>query len=171
MNPKDLMIELQQSRDSNMRRRRQIILASLVGMASMGIVSLLQTGIVKHLPDPAIPEFDSDKVNSSDTAYALGVPDGTLSLMGFAANIPVAAAAGVNRATEKPWIPLAAAIKAGVEAAAALWYFYQMPAKEKAWCAYCITGAAASVTIFALAIPEAKEALRAARQRQQAVHP
>lgn len=170
MDPRALMTELQRSDNLDMRRRRRIILTSLVGLVSMGAVSLLQTGIVKHLPDPDLPGFDSDKVNSSDTAYALGVPDGTLSLMGFAANIPIAAAAGVNRATEKPWISLAAAMKAGVEAAAALWYFYQMPAKEKAWCGYCITGTAASLTVFALTVPEARKALRTVRQNQGAAY-
>jgi hypothetical protein len=34
-------------------------------------------GLVKHLPDPPLPGFDSDRVNSSDTAYKFGAPDGT----------------------------------------------------------------------------------------------
>jgi len=46
-----------------------------------------------------------------------------------------------------PWLPVAIAGKALIEAAVAVWYFYQMPAKEKAWCGYCITGAAMNVTI------------------------
>jgi hypothetical protein len=49
-------------------------------MAAMTAVSLLQTGIVSHLPAPLLENFDSDKVNSSDTAYKLGVPDGAVSL-------------------------------------------------------------------------------------------
>jgi hypothetical protein len=45
------------------------------------------------------------------------------------------------------------------EALAASWYFYQMPAKEKAWCGYCILGALANIAIAALTIPEAREAI------------
>jgi hypothetical protein len=42
---------------------------------------------------------------------------------------------------------------------AASWYFYQMPAKEKAWCGYCILGAIANIGIAALTLPEARKAL------------
>jgi len=58
-------------------------------MAAMGAVSLLQTGTVKHLPAPPIGSFDSGKVNLSETAYRSGAPDGTISLAGLAANIPM----------------------------------------------------------------------------------
>ena len=43
------------------------------------------------------------------------------------------------------------------------WYFYQMPAKEKAWCAYCITGALANFGVVALALPEAAKAVATIR--------
>jgi uncharacterized membrane protein len=137
----------------------------MMGMASMAVVSLLQTGVVRHLPDLPIEGFNSDKVNSSDTAYALGIPDGALSLASLAVNVPIAAFGGADRSQRAPWIPLAAAAKAGIEAVIAGWYFYQMPAKEKAWCPYCITGALANFAIFALTIPEALRAARALRKR------
>ena len=150
--------ELQESDSPEMNLRRAIIGLSLIGMGAMTAVTLLQTGIVDHLPDPPIKDFDSDKVNSSDTAYALGVPDGAVSLAGLAANIPLAAFGGENRAEEMPLLPLAAAAKSTVEAAAAAWYFYQMPAVEKKWCGYCIVGAAANIGIAALTLIEAKRA-------------
>jgi hypothetical protein len=81
-----------------------------------------------------------------------------LSLASLAANIPLAAFGGENRAEEQPLIPLAIAAKASVEAAVAGWYFYQMPTKEKAWCGYCILGAAANFGIAALTLAEAKRA-------------
>ena len=157
----ELREELQENKSKNLRRRRAIIGLSLIGMGAMTAVSLLQTGIIKHLPDPPIDSFDSDKVNSSDTAYALGVPDGTLSLASFAANIPVAAFGGENRAAERPLVPICAAFKSSVEAVVAGWYFYQMPTKEKAWCGYCIIGALANIGVAALSLPEAKEAYQA----------
>jgi uncharacterized membrane protein len=58
-----------------------------------------------------------------------------------------------------PWLSIFAAGKAVAEAVAASWYFYQMPAKEKAWCGYCISGALANIAIAALTIPEAQEAI------------
>lgn len=154
----DLRRELQQGNNENLKLRRGIIALSLLGMGAMTAVSLFQTGIVKHLPDPPLPDFDSDKVNSSDTAYALGVPDGTLSLASLAANIPLAAAGGADRTEKLPLVPIAAAAKASVEAVVAGWYFYQMPAKEKKWCAYCIVGAATNLGIAALSLLEAKNA-------------
>ncbi len=153
-----LRCDLQESNEQNLRVRRAIIGLSLVGMSAMTAVSLFQTGIIKHLPDPPIKDFDSDKVNSSDTAYALGVPDGTLSLASLAANIPIAAFGDENRAENQPLVPLAFAAKATVEAAVAGWYFYQMPTKEKKWCGYCIVGALANFGIAALSLVEAKKA-------------
>ena len=157
-NPKQLRHELQTGTSGDLRRRRAIIGCSLVGMASMAAVSLLQTGIVRHLPDPPLNSFDSDKVNSSDTAYSLGAPDGTLSLAALAVNVPLAALGGEDRAATVPMVPVIAAAKAAVEAVAAGWFFYQMPAKEKKWCGYCIAGALANMAILALAIPEARRA-------------
>ncbi len=157
----ELRRELQQSNESDLKVRRAIIGLSLLGMGAMTAVSLFQTGVIKHLPDPPIKNFDSDKVNSSDTAYVLGVPDGTLSLASLAANIPLAAFGGKNRAEEQPLVPIAFAAKATVEAAVAGWYFYQMPTKEKAWCGYCIVGALANWSIAALSLVEAKRAWKA----------
>ena len=154
----NLRRELQEAETGDLRLRRAIIGLSLVGMGAMAAVSLFQTGVIKHLPDPPLKDFDSDKVNSSDTAYALGVPDGTLSLASLAANIPLAAFGGANRAETQPLIPLAAAAKATVEAAVAGWYFYQMCAVEKKWCGYCIVGAAANWGVAALSVIEAKKA-------------
>jgi uncharacterized membrane protein len=150
--------ELQNGQSETLKSRRGIIALSLVGIGAKTAVTLLQTGIVKHLPDPPLPNFDSDKVNSSDTAYALGVPDGALSLASLAANIPLASFGGENRSETMPLVPLAVAAKASVEALVAGWYFYQMPAVEKKWCAYCIVGAAANVGIAALSFVEAKRA-------------
>ena len=150
--------ELQKSVAPDMKIRRAIIGLSLVGIGAMAAVSLFQTGIVKHLPDPPLPNFDSDKVNSSETAYALGAPDGTIALAGFAANLPIAAFGGENRHETMPLVPITAAVKASIEAAVSGWYFYQMPAVEKKWCAYCIVGAAANFGIAALTLIEAKRA-------------
>ena len=86
------------------------------------------------------------------------------SVAALALNIPLAGFGGALRFRNRPLVPLMAAGKAAAEAAAAGWYFYQMPAKEKAWCGYCITGAAVNFGIFALALPEAVKAWRELRR-------
>ncbi|MGI8741151.1 MAG: vitamin K epoxide reductase family protein [Bryobacteraceae bacterium] len=165
-NLKQLREDLQRGDSQDLKRRRAIIGLSLTGMASMAAVSLLQTGMIKHLPDPPWDSFDSDKVNLSDAAYALGVPDGAVSLASLAVNVSIAAFGGATRAQSQPWVPLAAAGKAAIEAAVAGWYFYQMPAKEKAWCGYCIVGALVNFSIFALTIPEARKAFSSVQERR-----
>jgi uncharacterized membrane protein len=157
--PQQLRRELQEDDSADLWRRRAVIGFSLFGMANMTAVTLLQTGIVKHLPDPPVGNFDSDRVNSSDTAYRFGLPDGPISLASLALNIPIAAFGGPGRARKYPWLSIFAAAKAAVEAAAASWYFYQMPAKEKAWCGYCILGALANIAVLGFTLPEAREAL------------
>lgn len=165
LEPTQLRKELQEGTSSDLRRRRAIVALSLFGIANMAAVTLLQTGVVRHLPDPPLESFDSDQVNSSDTAYQLGTPDGALSLAGLALNIPLAGFGGGDRVQQSPYAPIAASIKSGIEALAAGWYFYQMPAKEKKWCAYCISGALANFAIFALTLPEARKAITAIRSK------
>ncbi len=75
-------------------------------------------------------------------------------------NLPLAGFGGDSRAQDMPYVPIAASVKSAVEAIAAGWYFYQMPSKEKKWCAYCIGGAIANFGIFALTVPEALRALK-----------
>ena len=145
--------------------RRWTIGLSLAGMASMAAVSLLQTGLVKHLPDPPLPGFDSDKVNLSETAFPFGIPDGTLGLLSFAVNLPLAAYGPADRARRLPWLPLLGTAKALVDALVSAWYFYQMPAREKAWCIYCVLSALANWAILALALPEARRAFAELRRR------
>lgn len=72
--PETLRHTLRDTNAPELLLRRAIIGASLVGMASMAIIALFQGGFIKHLPDPPIKGFDSDKVNSSDTAYGWGMP-------------------------------------------------------------------------------------------------
>jgi uncharacterized membrane protein len=166
MEPQQLRKELQEANTPELQRRRAVIVASLAGIASMTAVTLLQTGIIKHLPDPPVGNFDSDRVNSSDTAYRFGLPDGTISLASLALNIPIAAFGGAERARRYPWVSIFAAAKAAAEAIAASWYFYQMPAKEKAWCGYCVSGALSNIAIAALTIPEAREAISVLSNRK-----
>ncbi|HEX2054889.1 MAG TPA: vitamin K epoxide reductase family protein [Nitrospiraceae bacterium] len=168
--PQKLRRELQHSQDKAVRRRRAIIVSSLAGMASMAVVSLFQAGLLRHLLDPPLRRFDSDRVNSSDTAYRYGLPDGPLSLTAHAANVALAAIGGEER-TSRPWIPFLACGKAAAEAAVAAKYlFYQMPVVEGTWCGYCIVDALSHIGTFLLTLPEAVDAWVARASRRAPAH-
>jgi uncharacterized membrane protein len=154
---RQLRRDLQRGDTPNLNLRRAIIGTSVMGMASMLPVTLLQTGIVHHLPDPPIKGFHSDAANSSLIAYKFGAPDGAMAVASFSANIPIAAFGGADRARTKPLIPLIAAGKAAIDAATSAWYFNEMR-RGKKWCPYCIVGAMSSVAVFLLTLPEARAA-------------
>ena len=151
--------DLQRGRTTHLKLRRAIIGTSVAGMASMVPVSMLQTGIVHHLPDPPLKGFHSDAANSSLIAYRFGAPDGPMSVASFAANIPLAAFGGADREESKPLVPLMAAGKAAVDLTASAWYFNEMR-RGKKWCPYCIAGAISSLAVFLLSLPEARAAWR-----------
>lgn len=122
----------------------------------MGLVALRQTGILPHLPELPVRTFRSESVVLSKTAFALGVPDATLSVASMAANIPLAAAGGANRAERLPWLPVLASAVAGAQSMASLWYLR----REKALCSYCLIAAAANFVVFGLTVPELLDAVR-----------
>ena len=159
MSPDEVRREFREGNTEDLRRRRKIIGLSILGLGIAAAASLLQTGVIKHLPDPPLGNFDADKVMTSDEAYQFGIPDAAIALTGFAANVPLAAWGSSERTREQPIVPLIASGKAALEAAAAGWYFYQMPTKLKTWCGYCIVSAGVYFAIFALTLPEAKKAL------------
>src|SRR5919106_755484 len=158
--PRELRREIQHDDSAEMRLRRAIVASSLVDIGSMAIISMFQTGMIRHLPDPPLESFHSDKVNSSSTAYGYGMPDGPVTLGMHAANLALAAAGPPERARERPWLPLLAAGFARAQAAvAAKDLFHPMPEVDRAWCGYCITDALAHFATFALTLPEAAKAL------------
>lgn len=168
MTPGQLRARIQSDRSTEMAYRRAIIGVSLIGAASMAAVALLQTGIVKRLPDPPTrrPRFDTEKVNFSDEAYSYGMPDGPLTLGMHAANLALAAAGPPERYRDRPIIPIAATTFSGLQAAiAAKYLFYQMPYVDRAWCPYCIVDALTHFATFALTLPETAKALEVGAPR------
>lgn len=162
MSPEELEQSIRHDQRPEMRYRRAVVGVSLMGMAAMGIVTLLQTGIVKKLPDPPTkkPNFDTEKVNTSDEAFSYGMPDAPLVLVSHATNIAIAAAGPADRYDKRPWLPLAALATALPQALmAAKYLFYQMPKVDKAWCPYCVVDALTHFATVALTLPEAARAI------------
>ena len=145
--------------------RRWIAGLSGVGAANMALGAARQFGIIRHLPDPPIPGFDSNRVITSPPAFALGIPDAPVALTGLLANIPLAFAGGRERSRTTPWLPIVIAAKAVAEVSVAAWYLVQMRTQVHAWCAYCLFGASISATIAVLSIREASDALGGPTQR------
>lgn len=166
LSPSDLRRLLQEDNGSDIALRRAITAVSLVGVASMAIVSLFQMGVIKHLPDPPTkrPNWKSDQVNSSDEAYGYGMPDAPLTVFAHGANMTLAAAGPPDRWRDRPWLPILATLTSAAQAVVAAKYlFYQMPKVEKAWCPYCIVDALTHFATLALTVPETVKAVRGLR--------
>ena len=161
MNPKQLSQELREGDSPDLNRRRQILSLSMLG-ASMGqIVSLYQTGVIDHLPDPPISIFDADKVDASEYAYSrLNSPDGPIMLVNYGITAWLAAAGGQERAQKNPLLPLAMGAKILVDAVIATELAREEWNENKAFCEYCQIATLCSLASLALAVPEVTSAVR-----------
>ncbi len=159
MTPEQLSRELRLGSGPFLARWRGIAGLSLLSIASMGIISLYQTGIIKHLPEP--PGFNADKVDAAAEAYQyLMTPDAVLGLGSYAMTLALAAMGGQERTREQPWIPLLLAAKVLVDAANAGKLTLDQWTKHRAFCFYCLTAAAATFGTVPLAFGEARAAWR-----------
>ncbi len=161
MNPQQLSQELREGDSPDLNRRRQILSLSMLG-ASMGqIVSLYQTGVIDHLPDPPISIFDADKVDASEYAYSrLNSPDGPIMLVNYGITAWLAAAGGQERAQKNPLLPLAMGAKILVDAVIATELAREEWNENKAFCEYCQIATLCSLASLALAVPEVTSAVR-----------
>lgn len=133
----------------------------MVGAAAGIAVSLYQTGVIRHLPDPPVGPFDSDRVDASDYAYKRAeTPDGLAMLVTYGVTALLAGAGGGDRARRRPWLPLALAAKVAADVATNLTLAREEWAENGAFCAYCQAANLASVASLPLVIPEARKALR-----------
>ncbi len=159
--PEVLSRQLRGSSDVFLRERRGVIGLSLVATTALSLISLYQMGILKRLPEPKLPRFDSEKVNRSAEAYRwLETPDAFLGLGSYVATMTLAAMGGPNRAEEQPWIPLALAAKVGADTALAGLQVLMQARKLRTYCSWCLMTSAATVVSLPLVIPEARAALK-----------
>lgn len=100
--------ELRHDARRDMRPRRGVVAASLVGIAAIGTTTLLQMGLVRRLPDPPIRRFETKRVNLSDEAFGYGGPDSPVVVLAHAINMVLASTGGADRAQRAPLVPLAA---------------------------------------------------------------
>jgi uncharacterized membrane protein len=161
MTPEELSEQLRHGDGDDLRRRRGIVGLSLVAVGAMGMISLYQMGIIKHLPEPPLPRLDADTVDASPEAYSrLATPDGFLGLGSYAMTMGLAAMAGQDRARTRPWIPLALAAKVAFDTSQAVRLTIDQATKEKAFCSWCLLSAACTFATVPLVIPETRAAIR-----------
>ncbi len=155
----ELRHDARHDRGASMRRRRGVVAVSLGGIAAMALTSMLQTGLVRRLPDPPVRRFDTKRINLSDEAMSYGGPDSPIVILMHAVNMVLATTGGADRARRLPWLPMLAGALAGAQSAmAAKYLFYQMPHVDEAYCPYCIVDAFAHFATLGLVLPEAVEA-------------
>ncbi len=165
MRPEELSEQLRKGTGEHLEKRRNIVKLSLLALGSMGLVSLYQTGIIQHLPEPPLPFFDADKVDASEEAYAvLQTPDAVLALISYAATAQLASMGGRDRATKQPWIPLMLAAKLAFDALQAGRLSVDQVAKHRTLCFWCLLAAAATFASVPQVLPEAQSALRHLRR-------
>jgi uncharacterized membrane protein len=156
--------DLRRRTNADLRRRRRQTALMLGATAAMGVISLYQTGIVRHLPDPPLPGFDSDKVDASGEAYeTLKTPDSTLAIASYGATLALVGMGGSDRADSRPWIPLLAGAKLAYDGAGAAWLTAEQISKHRALCFYCLLASAATWAAAAQAVPEARSAWQSLR--------
>jgi uncharacterized membrane protein len=160
-NASALSHELRHGSGEFLERRRKAAMLSLVSIGSMTMISLYQLGIISHLPEPPLPGLNADKVDASGEAYEkLAMPDGVLGLHSYATTLAFTAAGGADRAQTKPWIPVALAAKATVDALQAGKLTWDQWAKHRAFCSWCLLAAGATFATLPQVLPEARAALR-----------
>jgi uncharacterized membrane protein len=160
MTPKEWSRQLREDDDHFLAKRRGIVACGLAAAGAMGLITLYQIGIIKHLPEPSLPGFDADKVDASDEAYSyLQTPGAFIGLGSYAVTLGLAAMGPKNRAESQPWIPLALLAKTTADAAQAAKLTLDQWTRNKAFCFWCLLAAAATFTALPLAVPEAVAAL------------
>lgn len=140
----------------------------MVGMGAMGLISLYQVGLLKHLPDLPGKYFNADLVDASAEAYEkLSAPDAVLGMASYATTAVLAAMDSSDRAVNKPWLPLALAGKSIFDVLNAGKLTIDQWTKHKAFCIWCLIGAGATFLTLPLVFPEAKQALQALKVRNK----
>jgi len=127
----------------------------------MSVIALYQLGILRCVPEPPLPRFDSDNITGSAKAYSLvETPDSILAMGSYAVTMTLAAMGSPDRANEQPLLPIALAAKVGFDALVAAKFTINEWRKHRALCFWCLVASAATFASVPLVIPKARNALR-----------
>ncbi len=157
--------ELRHGTSPYLRESRWVMGLSAIGLVDFAAIALYQSGVFKRLPDFPGKIFDTNKVNASHKAYAMGAPDGTTGALLYAATMVLATAGGTPKSGRHPFLDilLGGAVMAGV--GAALQYTYDMIKNQEKACPYCIVGGLAHMAMIPFALPRALRAFKLLRTK------
>ena len=160
-----LSVQLRTSNDPLMRHRRQVVCLSLLSATCMGVVAAYQIGLLKHVPEPALPGLDADKVDASAEAYEkLSTGDAFLGFVSYGVTMLLAAIGGSHRHETHPHVPIALAAKAALDTAQAGKLTLDQWFKHRAFCSWCLTAAGATFSGLPAVVPELRAAIRTIRE-------
>lgn len=161
MKPEALSRQLRTGSGDHLTQRRRVTALSLTAIGALGVVSLYQMGVIKHVPEPSLPRLNADEVDASAEAYRfLAMPDGVLGIGSYAVTLALAAIGGSDRAAKHPWIPLALAGKVGIDALQAGRLTRTQWSQHRAFCSWCLAAAVATWASLPIVLPEARAAWR-----------
>jgi hypothetical protein len=164
--PEQLGREVRSATGELVTRRRQVVALDLLAAACMGVIALYQIGAIRHVPEPDLPGLDADKVDGSAEAYGLlSVGDAFLGFVSYGVTMLLAAMGGANRHESHPYVPLAMAGKALLDAGQAARLSVDQWRLHRAFCSWCLTAAAATFMVVPLVLPETRAALKQIRAR------
>lgn len=143
-----------------MERRRKVAGLAALGLVDFAVISLYQIGAIRHLPDLPGRLFDSDRVNASRRAYAMGLPDGTTGAGLYALILMLASAGGTRETGRHPVLDFLLAGAVAAAAGGAAHYLYDMVRHQKRACVYCIAGAGLNFSMVRWVLPEAMAGIR-----------
>ncbi len=147
-----------------LERRRAVVSLSVFSATILGGIALFQAGVLKKLPDPPLPHFDSNAVNGSAQAYSLlATPDALLGMASYAVTACLAAAGPRDRAASTPWIPLAMAAKTSLDASMAGRLAVQQWTRYRKFSFWSLLVAGATFAALPLVMPEAARAWKSER--------
>jgi len=156
MNPEKIINTLRKDKSKSLKRRRKLAILSSIGLFDFTIISLFQLGVIRHLPDVPGKLFDSDSVNSSPKAYALGFPDGPLSALIYAAILILIGYKGDKKSGRPGWANWALFLLVTGHAAGAADYLKDM-IRQKKICPYCLVGTIINFASLPLAYGEIRK--------------
>lgn len=167
--PDALSRELRTGTGSFLVRRRAVIMLSIGASGAMGLITLYQTGSLRHLPEPPLPRLDADAVDAAPEAYTLlGTPDGALGLASYAVTAVLAAMGPADRARRQPVVPLALTAKVGLDVLVSAKLTRDQWVTHRAFCFWCLVASLASVISLPLTLAEGGAALAHVTNRRRA---
>jgi uncharacterized membrane protein len=165
--PEVLGADIRSSTSAFVGNRRLVVALDLLAAGCMSVIALYQIGLTRHVPEPDLPLLNADKVDASAEAYEkLSVGDAFLGFASYGVTMLLAAMGGTRRHETHPYMPLALAAKASVDAAQAAKLTVDQWRVHRAFCSWCLTAAVATFAVVPLVVPEARAALKQLQVRR-----